>query len=130
MITTIPQQVGSFKGCTMFRQLRVGQNDIVISLTGTIQVVYDQWLITPTGDKVEEQKSRCYFVTNIPYKAAVLDAEGNIIEPEVQEYLGFDIWKEFIGVNLSMENIIIGAINNTLVNSIPIDAVDGYVIQA
>ena len=130
MITTIPQQVGSFKGCTMFRKLRVGQNDIVISLTGTIQVVYDQWLITPTGDKVEEQKNRCYFVKNIAYKAAVLDEEGNIIEPEVQEYLGFDIWKEFIGVNLSMEDIIIGAINNTLVNSIPIDAVDGYVIPA
>lgn len=122
-----PQEVGSYKGCTMFRQARSGDRDINIGLgSKTIQVIYNQWLITPSGDKVEEVIGRCYFVKNVP---AVLDSVGQVVTPA---FNGYDNWKNYNAGGTpdgtTLETIILGAVNNTLKNTIPIDAVDGYVI--
>ena len=135
-IITVPQQIGTYKGCTMFRQLCSRDRDISFGLgTPIIQVIYDQWLVTPTGDEVERVNRRCYFVRNVPAISLiegqdVYDENRILLTQDRPAYNGFDIWRGYnVGAlpdGTTLEQVIIGSINATLL-LIPMDAVDGYV---
>lgn len=134
-VTTEILTIGTYKGCTMKRQCHKEDWDIKIGLgSETIQVVYDQWLVTPTGDITNDEKGRCYFVKNVPAISLiegqdVYDENRILLTENRPAYAGFDNWASYMA-NGEMKSIILGSIDLTLVNKIPMDARDGYIITA
>ncbi len=100
----LPVLIGTYEGMEMYRLVT---NVNICIKKQNIDVVYEQWQLSPTGKKVEHQTGLCYLIKDLPaipavitggetvvitpYSPAVpevLDGEGNVITeaiPEVQE---------------------------------------------
>ncbi len=127
-IDKTPVQVGdkeeSTTGLKMFRLVDYFRADITKEV---ILVWYYEFLITPTGAKVEE-KYKHYVVKDTP---AILDENG--VET-LAAFNEFTAWADLaidntmVGARLGSD-IILGAIKNTL-SKMAFDAPDGYITVA
>lgn len=137
-------------------EVRVGGNNAVDPKTGFpmyrdhttfeacykgryIKVWYNQWLLS-NDIKIDEKPGRHYLVIDLPEINHIISGDPNADPPTEDElvidsptYPMFTGWQnkevkqEWVGKKLG-EDVIIGAINNTLIN-LPFDVADGYSVK-